>query len=79
MVIENIEQYMAQHEKAYENINHFFKAELSKKIDLFVWKDREEAYDMLGGHWALPVRNERLLMLGINKLKDTKFVIYCVI
>lgn len=48
MVIENIEQYMAQHEKAYENINHFFKAELSKKIDLFVWKDREEAYDMLG-------------------------------
>ena len=46
--IEDIEEYIAQHEKAYLTINRFFKADLSKKIDLFVWKDREEAYDMFG-------------------------------
>jgi tetratricopeptide (TPR) repeat protein len=45
-VIENIENYKNKHEEAYQNINEFFKANLSKKIDLFVWKDREEAYDL---------------------------------
>lgn len=45
-VIENLENYRNKHEEAYQNINKFFKANLSKKIDLFVWKDREEAYDL---------------------------------
>ena len=47
-VIKDIEQYIAKHEEAYQTINRFFKAELNKKIDLFVWKDREEAYNLLG-------------------------------
>ena len=47
-VVDNVEKYIAQHEKAYQVINQFFKAELGKKIDFFVWKDREEAYDVLG-------------------------------
>jgi tetratricopeptide (TPR) repeat protein len=45
-VIENLENYKNKHEEAYLNINKFFKANLSKQIDLFVWKDREEAYDL---------------------------------
>ncbi len=45
-VIGDIEVYMADHQKSYEDSNRFFKAELSKKIDLFVWKDKEEAYDL---------------------------------
>lgn len=47
-VIEDIEQYITKHEETYQTINRFFKAELNKKIDLFVWKNREEAYDLLG-------------------------------
>ena len=46
-VIENLDAYMNKHEGAYQNMNKFFKTNLSKKIDFFVWKDREEAYDLL--------------------------------
>jgi len=46
LIIENIEEYINKHERAYQNMNDFFKTNLSKKIDLFVWKDREEAYDL---------------------------------
>ena len=45
-IIEDLENYKNKHEEAYQNINKFFKANLSKKIDLFVWKDREEAYNL---------------------------------
>jgi tetratricopeptide (TPR) repeat protein len=47
-IIENVENYIKQHEEAYLNINKFFKTDLPKKIDFFVWKDREEAYDLFG-------------------------------
>ena len=47
-VIENVENYIEQHEDAYLNINKFFKTNLPKKIDFFVWEDREEAYDLFG-------------------------------
>jgi len=47
-VLEDVENYIKQHEKAYLNVNKFFKTSLPKKIDFFVWKDREEAYDMFG-------------------------------
>jgi len=46
--VDNIEEYISQHEKAYNKINAFFKVKLAKKIDFFVWKDREEAYRVLG-------------------------------
>jgi len=46
--IENIEYYIKQHEDVYQAVNRFFKVDLSKKIDLFVWKDRDEAYNILG-------------------------------
>ena len=45
-VIENLEVYINKHEGAYQNMNTFFKTNLSKKIDFFVWKDREEASDL---------------------------------
>ncbi|MRT93117.1 hypothetical protein [Ancylomarina sp. 16SWW S1-10-2] len=45
-VIENFETYINKHEEAYQNMNKFFKTNLSKKIDYFVWKDRDEAYDL---------------------------------
>ena len=38
-IIENVENYIKQHEEAYLNINKFFKTDLPKKIDFFVWKD----------------------------------------
>ncbi len=44
--IEDIENYKNKHEVAYQNINKFFKVELSKKIDLFVWKNKGEAFDL---------------------------------
>ncbi|WP_372639402.1 hypothetical protein [Ancylomarina sp.] len=47
-IIENVENYMKQHEDAYLDVNKFFKTVLPKKIDFFVWKDREEAYDLFG-------------------------------
>jgi len=46
--VDNIDEYITLHEKAYNNINAFFKVKLSKKIDFFVWKDREEAFRVLG-------------------------------
>ncbi|MCZ4694173.1 hypothetical protein DWB61_05295 [Ancylomarina euxinus] len=47
-IIENVENYIKQHEEAYLNINNFFKIDLPKKIDFFVWKDREEAHNLFG-------------------------------
>ena len=44
--IENIDEYINKYERTYQSMNAFFKTNLSKKIDLFVWKDREEAYDL---------------------------------
>ena len=47
-VIGDVESYIKQHEDAYQNVNIFFKADMPKKIDFFVWEDREEAFDLFG-------------------------------
>jgi len=47
-VLEDVDNYIKKHEEAYLNINTFFKTDLPKKIDFFVWADREEAYDLFG-------------------------------
>lgn len=46
LVIRNLEDYIVKHEGEYQIMNTFFKTDLSKKIDLFVWKDRDQAYDL---------------------------------
>lgn len=43
----DIEKYTALREKAYVQINDFFKSTLPKKIDFFVWESREDAKNVL--------------------------------
>lgn len=43
----DIEKYIDAREKAYEQINNFFKSTLPKKIDFFVWESREDAKTIL--------------------------------
>lgn len=61
-VIESIGKYANQHEKAYKSINAFFKVKLAKKIDFFVWKDREEAISVFGR--PLGFANSKLEMIN---------------
>ena len=44
----HISEFIAVHEKAYEEINTIFEAKLSGKLELFVWKDKEIAESILG-------------------------------
>lgn len=43
----NITKYIQLREKAYKNINDFFKSTLLKKIDFFVWESKEDGKKML--------------------------------
>ena len=43
----DLEKYIALREKAYQKINDFFKSELPKKIDFYVWESREDAKKIL--------------------------------
>ena len=56
--IDNVDVYMQGHEQAYETINRFFKVEMLKKIDFFVWKNKTDAFDLFGKPlgWASPDR-----------------------
>lgn len=45
--IPNKEQYIAERQKAFSNINTFFQSDLPKKIDFFVWKSNDEAIKIL--------------------------------
>jgi len=47
-VITNSEEYKLRQEKNYKRIVDFFGSEASKKIDVFVWSDQDEAYRKLG-------------------------------
>lgn len=38
-----IENYVSKREKAYREINEFFKSTLPKKIDFYVWESRDDA------------------------------------
>lgn len=44
---EDIKNYAEVHEKAFAEINAFFKSDLPKKIDFFVWQSREDAQKLL--------------------------------
>lgn len=39
----DIEKYITQREKAYIEINEFFKSALPKKMDFYVWESRDDA------------------------------------
>jgi len=41
------EKYISLREKAYKEINEFFKGKLPKKIDFYVWESREDARRIL--------------------------------
>lgn len=43
----DIEKYITFREKAYTEINDFFKSKLPKKIDFYVWESREDAKKIL--------------------------------
>jgi len=42
-----IEKYVSKREKAFSEINDFFKSTLPKKIDFYVWESREDAKKIL--------------------------------
>ncbi len=42
-----IEKYVSKREKAFNDINDFFKSTLPKKIDFYVWESREDAKRIL--------------------------------
>lgn len=46
----DIEKYTAAREKAYKDIDAFFKCSLPKKIDFFVWQSNEDARTILKGN-----------------------------
>ncbi|WP_298239495.1 hypothetical protein [uncultured Algibacter sp.] len=46
-LISDKEQYITERQKAFSNINTFFKSNLPKKIDFFVWKSNDEAIKVL--------------------------------
>lgn len=43
----DIKSYISTREETFQNINKFFKSELPKKIDFFVWESREDAKKLL--------------------------------
>lgn len=43
----DIDRYISSREIAFKNINEFFRSELPKKIDFFVWNSRENAKNLL--------------------------------
>lgn len=45
--INDKERYMNERQKAFNNINTFFLAKLPKKIDFFVWKSTDAAFEVL--------------------------------
>lgn len=45
--IGNMQRFVARKEEAFRKINSFFKAELPKKIDYFVWSDESNARAVL--------------------------------
>jgi len=45
--ISDKEQFIAERQKAFSNINDFFQSDLPKKIDFFVWKSNDEAIKVL--------------------------------
>jgi tetratricopeptide (TPR) repeat protein len=46
--IKDVKSYISGREEAYQAINGFFKADLYKKIDYFIWNDRNQAKMILG-------------------------------
>lgn len=40
-------EYVAERQKAFSNINDFFQSDLPKKIDFFVWKSNDDAMKVL--------------------------------
>lgn len=46
--IKNIDRFVSDREKAYETINQFFGLKLARKIEYFIWNDRNEAMAKLG-------------------------------
>lgn len=46
-IIENIDIYTKDREKAFSKIHKFFNSELPKKIDFFIWKSKDEASSTL--------------------------------
>lgn len=46
--IENIEQYIKVRQIAFDSINNFFKANLSKRIEFYVWNSKTDAKSILG-------------------------------
>lgn len=47
-MIENVQAYTDEREKAYGKIHRFFLSELPKKIDFFIWKSEKKASEILG-------------------------------
>ncbi len=54
---EKTTKYTEEHEDAYKEISKFFKTELPKKIDFFVWDKRDDAKETLGKDlgFAVPI------------------------
>ena len=63
--VNNFESYISNREEAYQVINNFFMAEPYKKIDYFIWNDRDLAKMTLGRE--LGFANSKLCLINSAK------------
>jgi len=67
--IPNIENYIKSREAAYIEINRFFNAAPYKKIDFYVWNNREEAKIILGQELGFANANSCIINTADNQTR----------